>query len=189
MIKDIRNLINRIEWFGYSKKFRSIGKDSYVGIGFSINHPENITIGDHFKCGKDVRIQTWPIYHNCATGYNPELIIGSKVSLTERCFISCLNRIVIGDGTLLGSDVFVTDNSHGKNTIEEISIPPSERKLYSKGPVEIGKNVWIGKNSCVMPGVKIGDGCIVGANSVVTHDIPPYSIAVGAPAKVIRKLL
>ena len=189
MIKKVRNLINRINWHNCSKKFRSVGKDSYMGIGFSIKNPENITVGDHFKCGRDVRIQTWPYYHDKATGYTPELIIGNNVSITERCFISCLNRIVIGDGVLLGSDVFITDNSHRKNTAEEIDIAPSDRLLYSKGPVEIGKNVWIGKNSCVMPGVKIGDGCIIGANSVVTHDIPSFSIAVGAPAKIIRKLL
>ena len=188
MFRRIRNIINRIEWYICSKKFKSIGKDSFMGVGFSVNFPEYIVAGDNFKCGKDVRLQVWPIYHNRSTGYKPELIIGNGVSLTERCFISCMNRIVIGDGTLLGSDVFVTDNSHGRNTMEEADTPPGERELYSKGIVEIGRNVWVGKNTCVMPGVKIGDGCVIGANSVVTHDIPPYSIAVGAPAKAIKKI-
>lgn len=188
MFRKIRSLINRLEWYGCAKKFKNIGKDSFMGTGFSVKNPEYIVAGDNFKCGKDVRIQIWPEYHGKTTGIIPELIIGNNVSLTERCFISCMNRVVIGDGTLLGSDVFVTDNSHGRNIMKEAEIPPGKRELYSKGPVEIGKNVWIGKSACIMPGVKIGDGCIVGANSVVTHDIPSYSIAVGAPAKVISTL-
>lgn len=68
------------------------------------------------------------------------------------------------------------------------SIPYYERSMYSKGPVVIGNNVWLGNNVCVMPGVTIGDGAIIGANSVVTHDIPAYSVAAGIPAKVIKQL-
>lgn len=66
--------------------------------------------------------------------------------------------------------------------------PPVLRKLSSKGPVVIGKNCWLGRNTCIMPNVTIGDGCVIGANAVVTHNIPAYSIAVGIPAKVIRSV-
>ena len=75
---------------------------------------------------------------------------------------------------------------HGQLTFNEIQIEPVKRDLFSKGPVNIGKNVWIGRNACVMPNVKIGDYAIIGANAVVTHDIPAYAIAAGVPAKVIR---
>ena len=97
--------------------------------------------------------------------------------------------MTIGDGTLLGRGTFITDNSHGKNeSVEELRILPNNRELYSKGPVNIGRNVWTGTNVCIMPGVSIGDGAIIGANSVVTHDVPAESVAVGAPARVVRSL-
>ena len=62
------------------------------------------------------------------------------------------------------------------------------RKLLSKGPIYIGENSWIGENACIMPNVSIGKGCIIGANSVVTHNIPDYSVAVGCPAKVVKTI-
>ncbi|MDY5243429.1 MAG: acyltransferase, partial [Eubacterium sp.] len=118
-----------------------------------------------------------------------KLIIKNNVSITDRCIISAANRIEIGNGCLLGRDTFITDNSHGENiSINELNISPHERNIFSKGTVIIGDNVWTGKNVCIMPNVKIGNGAIIGANSVVTHNIPPYSVAVGSPAKVIKTI-
>ncbi|WP_443197883.1 DapH/DapD/GlmU-related protein [Pseudobutyrivibrio sp. OR37] len=65
---------------------------------------------------------------------------------------------------------------------------PNKRKIRSKGPVIIEKNAWIGRNVCIMPNVVIGEGSIVGANSVVTHDVPPYSIVGGVPARIIKEI-
>jgi acetyltransferase-like isoleucine patch superfamily enzyme len=65
---------------------------------------------------------------------------------------------------------------------------PNYRELFSKGAVYIGKNVWIGDKASIMPGVTIGEGCIVGANTVVTKDVPPYSVVVGSPAKIVKTL-
>ena len=67
-------------------------------------------------------------------------------------------------------------------------MPPAERPLSSKGRVAIGKNVWLGANVCVLPGVNIGDGVTIAAGSVVTHDIPSYSMAAGVPARIIKSL-
>ncbi len=110
-------------------------------------------------------------------------------------FIPSLNNFLggkytsIGDYLLTGPNVLITDNSHGYNqTAEELSIAPNQRPLYSKREVHIGNNVWIGQNACILPGVTIGDGVIIAANSVVTHDIPAYSIAAGSPAKVIKHI-
>lgn len=81
----------------------------------------------------------------------------------------------------------ITDHYHGNTKkLHEISaIMPNMRPLTSKGPVYIGENVWIGDGVVVLPNVTIGTGAIIGANSVVTRDIPAYSVAVGVPAKVI----
>lgn len=69
-----------------------------------------------------------------------------------------------------------------------LGIAPNKRPLYCKGPVIIGNNVWIGEKASIMPGVTIGDGVIIAANSVVTKDIPSYSLAAGIPAKIIKSV-
>ena len=97
-----------------------------------------------------------------------------------------MNRIEIGDGCLFGDNVLITDNYHGNNSKEQMSIMPIERALFSKGPVKIGNNVWVGRNVCIMPGVTIGDGAVIGANSVVTKDVESGSVVAGVPAKILN---
>lgn len=178
-------IAKQIEWNYYKKRLANIGKNSQIGQNFSIINPDGISIGDNFSGGCDIALWSWNAVN--IKGDDCKLIIKNNVSITDRCIISAANRIEIGNGCLLGRDTFITDNSHGKNiTLEELDISPHERDIYSKGTVIIGDNVWTGKNVCIMPNVKIGSGAIIGANSVVTHNIPPYSVAVGSPAKVIK---
>lgn len=195
MIEKIKKIIiypeiirNRLLWKKCKKKLKYIGKESSIGVGFVIRGEKNICIGDNFLCGKNVKLETWEYYNKKSTEMIPELIIGSNVTITDNCFISCLNKIEIGDGVLLGSNTFICDNYHGRNSVDELEIRPSMRELWSKGPVKIGKNVWVGRNVCIMPNVSIGDNSIIGANAVVTHDIPNNCIAVGIPARIIRNL-
>ena len=101
--------------------------------------------------------------------------------------MSGINKITIGNGVLVGSNCFITDNFHGYSDRKDVDIIVADREITSKGPVVIGDNVWIGRNSCIMPNVTIGKGAIIGANSVVTHDVPPYSVVAGAPARIIKK--
>lgn len=121
---------------------------------------------------------------------NPILILGKDIQLNDYVHICSLEKVEIGDGTLLASHVYISDNSHGfyKGTSEDSSpqVDPINRSYYTS-PVYIGKRVWIGEGVMVMPGVKIGDGAIIGAHSVVTTNIPDNTIAVGSPAKVIKK--
>lgn len=178
-------IAKQIEWNYYKKRLANIGKNSQIGQNFSIINPDGISIGDNFSGGCDIALWSWNAVN--IKSDDCKLIIKNNVSITDRCIISAANRIEIGNGCLLGRDTFITDNSHGKNiTLEELDISPHERDIYSKGTVIIGDNVWTGKNVCIMPNVKIGSGAIIGANSVVTHNIPPYSVAVGSPAKVIK---
>jgi acetyltransferase-like isoleucine patch superfamily enzyme len=98
-----------------------------------------------------------------------------------------VNKIIIGNNLLTGKWVTITDNAHGTTDKEALLSPPIERLLSSKGPVIIGNNVWIGDKATILPGVTIGDGAIIGANAVVTKDVPPYSVVVGNPARIIKK--
>lgn len=180
-------VIKAIEWQFIKKKLGEVKENAKIGLNFSIVGPENISLGENFSGGDYVSLWTWSTYNGEERVMNPSLLIGDNVTITNNCVITCANRIEIGDGTLLGRGTFITDNSHGKNSnFDELKIPPNKRKLYSKGPVQIGKNVWTGTNVSIMPGVSIGDGAIIGANSVVTHDVPAACIAVGAPAKVVK---
>ena len=81
----------------------------------------------------------------------------------------------------------IIDHSHGNNVYRELLIHPAKRNLYSKGTIRIKDRVWIGEQVLILPDVTIGEGAVIGAGSVVTKDIPPYCVAVGNPAKVIKK--
>lgn len=162
-----------------SKNLKSCGRNLYVKRKIFLFNPNCIQIGD------DVRIHKNAIL--AAHAKNAELIIGNGVIIGELCHITCLSRVIIQDGVLLGKKCIITDNSHGEVNKESLeSIPPNKRPLVSPGDVMIEKNVWLGDNVVVLPGVTIGEGCVVGASAVVTKSLPPYSVSVGNPAKVIK---
>lgn len=183
----INKVIKNIKWEIAKKKMKYAGNNSKVGLDFSVAGYKYISIGNNFRGGKHIIIDAIDKYNGKPTGYIPNLCIGNNVTLTNDCYISCCNEVNIGDGCLFGANTFVCDNSHGNLSKEEQSIIPAKRTLFSKGPVHIGRNVWVGKNVCIMPGVTIGDYAVIGANSVVTHDVEQGSIVAGAPARVIRK--
>ncbi len=188
IIEKMIGLWNHAMWKLVKRKFGSIGKNCYACKGFLFTGMENIHIGDNFIAGKNLSIETWNSYRGKKTGYHAQVHIGNNVTFADNCYISCMNHVQVKDGVLFGSHVFISDNMHGSSTIQELDIPPAERKLVSKGAVSIGRNVWIGRNVCVMPNVIIGDYAVVGANSVVTHDVPAKAIVAGVPAKVIRMI-
>lgn len=117
------------------------------------------------------------------------LLIGKNCELGDMVHIVAHERVQIGDDCLFASKIFISDTEHGNYSgsglQSGLETPPRARKLITK-PVKIGNRVWLGENVCILSGVKLGDGCIIGANSVVTRDIPPGTIAVGIPAKVIK---
>lgn len=152
---------------------------------FYVRGHKYIKIGKHFFADTGFRIECWDYYRG--RSYKPSIIIGDNVCFNYRCHIGAIEKVWIGDNVLVGSQVLITDHSHGQLTREGLSIPPAKRELYSKGPVIIGDNVWIGEGACILPNVTIGNNCVIGANSVVTKDVPPFSIVGGNPAKIIRR--
>lgn len=120
--------------------------------------------------------------------YEPEIVIGNDCNIGEFCHITAINRITIGDGLLTGRFVYIGDNAHGGLSLEEADAPPARRHLTSKGEIRIGRNVWIGDKVSIFGGVTIGDNVIIGAGSIVTHDIPSNCMAAGVPARIVNKL-
>lgn len=122
--------------------------------------------------------------------FSKKLIIGKNCKMGDNVHIVANEKVVIGDNCLMASKIFISDTSHGeysKATIDSSpDVPPDDRPLYMK-PISIGTNVWIGENVCILLGAKIGNGCIIGANSVVNRDIPDNCIAAGSPARVIKQ--
>ena len=116
---------------------------------------------------------------------NGHLKIGDGVAINQGVFISCFDSIEIGDHTGIGNGSFISDGMRGFNLSPT---PFMRQQIWSKGPVRIGSNCWIGVNCVITSGVTIGDWCIIGANSVVTRDVPSGTIVGGVPARVIREL-
>ena len=181
-MKKVSKAINRIRWILSSKTLKHIGDNSHVEENFSVIGGQFIDIGNDFSSGKNLKIHAFEIDDS----RKPRIVIGNNVTMTDNCYLSAAGEIKIGDGTLLGENTFICDNFHGGNTLKELKTPPNKRKITYKGSVDIGKNVWIGRNVCVMPGVSIGEESVIGANAVVTHSIPAHCIAAGVPAKVIK---
>lgn len=164
-------------------RFKQFGERSLLASNQLIIHPENITIGANSSIQRYCVLETCPVKSN-----KPNLVIGNNVSIGEYSHITCANSIKIGNGVLTGRFILITDNAHGTNNLADLDIPPLKRSVYSKGTIEIEDNVWLGDKVTILPGVKIGKGSVIAANAVVTKNIPPYSIAGGCPAKIIKKI-
>lgn len=120
----------------------------------------------------------------------PILKFGDNVQLNDYVHICALNSVIIGNDVLMASHVYISDNSHGAykgNKNDSSPLTPPIQRDYLTAPVEIGDRVWIGEGVMILPGVKIGEGTIIGAHSVVSKNIPANTIAVGSPAKVVKK--
>ncbi len=107
--------------------------------------------------------------------------LGESVGFNFGCYVNGFGGLSIGDRTIVGPYTMI----HTANHEMEVDRPIPEQG-WSLGPVTLGNDCWIGMGVCILPGVTIGDGCVIGAGSVVTHDLEPYSVAVGNPAKPIR---
>ncbi|OXA92261.1 hypothetical protein B0A66_10510 [Flavobacterium hercynium] len=169
-----------------------ISSDIKVGDDFFVSSPlylvggRNILIGNNVRIDERLRLDA--IEEFDGDKFKPEICIGDNVSIQKDCHIGAINKIFIGNNVLIASKVYISDHSHGKINSEAILLAPAQRKLFSKGPVIIEDNVWLGEGVVVLPGVTIGENSIVGANAVVTRSMPKNSVVGGNPAKIIREI-
>ncbi|MDE7180988.1 MAG: acyltransferase [Muribaculaceae bacterium] len=168
------------------KGCRKIGRDVNVGENIVTYGLEHVEIGDSFTCGDRLKIRTFARWN--VNLYTPSIRIGRNVRIESDCHISAINSIIIEDNVLIASFVYISDHSHGFVSGEELDEAPFERPLYSKGPVRIGRNVWIGEKAVILPGVTVGEGAIIGASAVVSRDVPARCVVAGNPARIIREL-
>ncbi len=113
-----------------------------------------------------------------------KVTIGDRVFFQHHCHISVHEELTIGDYSIFGEGVSIHDETHVVTTGSD---PIQDRGLLAK-PISIGRNVWVGAKATILGGVHIGDNAVIGANAVVTHDVPAYTIVGGVPARVIRKI-
>ena len=170
----------------FEKECASCGRNPRVYSPIGIKGLCYFTIGDDFKIDYHSIIEAWDKHGN--QSFTPRVRVGNNVSLGKNCHIGSINSIIIEDNVLMGSNVMIIDHNHGSIDYSDLSIPPRLRPLSSNGPIHICKNVWIGEKVSILSGVTIGENSIIGANSVVTKDIPSNVVACGIPAKVIKKI-
>jgi acetyltransferase-like isoleucine patch superfamily enzyme len=162
----------------HSHRMSGCGAESLINGPFRMDGAEFIQLGE-----KSILLARSWLYCRPLEGGPGWLRIGNRCVLGYNNHISSVRDVVIEDDVLTANNVYISDNLH---TYEDIETPIIQQSVRFKRGVRIGRGSWIGENVCVI-GAKIGRNCVIGANSVVTRDIPDYSVAVGAPAKVIRQ--
>lgn len=159
-----------------------LGKDSFILPPYRIINSKRLFIGENTRIGKYAFII-------CVTGYNekkynPIIEIGSNVSIGHDCVISSTTNITIEDNVLISQRVLITDTLHG---YEDVNISIIDQDLTKCKPVIIERDSFVGVNGVILPGVRIGKHAVIGAGSVVTRDVAPYTVVAGNPARPIKR--
>ncbi len=123
------------------------------------------------------------IHESCIFNHNANICFGNNISIQRNCSFSGHGGITIGNGTIIAHDVEIFSGEHNYNSEDLNYLPFDERFVYEK--VEIGEYVWIGSHVVILPGIKIGNGAVVGVGSIVTKDVPELAIVGGNPAKIL----
>ena len=183
----------------YAYRYRGIGfkgKNVVLEEGIKLTNRHNIHLGNNVRIGRFTKLMASSQHASIKIGnntrihdfcvllaYDGYIEFGENCSLHEFSLIAGNGGVKIGNWVRIASGVKIYAAQH---IFKERDIPIYKQGIEGKGVV-IEDDVWIGTNAIVLDGVKIGKGSIIGAGAVVTRDIPPYSVAVGVPAKVIGK--
>lgn len=159
--------------------FASFGSGSRIMLPFRAGNPQKVVVGRHVLIGPS----SWFMVPRLdAPG--PVIFLHDRVRMNQTS-ITAVQEVVIEEAVELARGVYISDHMHG---FDDPDVPIRDQPLQRVAPVRIGRGAWLGQNVVVMPGVTIGAGAIVGANSVVTRDVPARTVAVGAPARVLREV-
>lgn len=166
----------------YGFKLANHPKHLVVREGVKFIHPEHITVGEHCDIAQGVVFA--PLHSHHGTLYPSKISIGNNVHFGGHDRIASMNSVVIEDDVLFAAFVHITDHSH---EYRDVGLPIRSQGVFSKGPVTIKRGAWLAFGCHVLSGVTVGECAVVAANSVVTKDVPAYSVVAGNPAKVIAR--
>lgn len=174
--------------------FATRGSGLVIDLPREIGHPERIHIGRDVKLGPNsvLKVKTrnpgsWlrhPEGDHVEQVFDAVLRIGNRVTATAALQVTVYSSVTIEDDVMFAANVFVADGTHARTRGD---VPYKFQGIDPIAPVTIRQGAWIGQNVVVMPGVTIGVCALVGSNSVVSEDVPDGAIAVGAPARVVRR--
>ncbi|WP_045276746.1 acyltransferase [Microbacterium terrae] len=160
--------------------FAEFGDRSRIMLPFRSGNPHMVSVGRQVLIGPSSWFMVPRLDHP-----GPVIHLHDRVRMNQTS-ITAVQEVVIEEAAELARGVYISDHMHG---FDDPDLPIRDQDLVRVAPVRIGRGAWLGQNVVVMPGVTIGAGAVVGANSVVTRDIPARTVAVGAPARVIRELV
>lgn len=181
MFSRIYNAIEHRIWYILSKpKFKRLGRRVFFYKPMLLT-PSFITANDNVFVHFNARIEGIKLYEGIK--YNPEIILDDNCTIQQNIHITCAKHIYIGKDTAIAANVTITDIHH---PYEDLSLPIEKQKLIVS-PVSIGDECKIYNNAVILPGTIIGKHCTIGANSVVSGNIPDYSVVVGIPARIIKR--
>jgi len=164
-----------------SSQFKEMGAGARISPPFRFYGLNQMSLGECAMINRDCWIQTIP---GGERGNEAKLVIRSHADIGMGASISAAHKVIIGEYALLARNVYISDHAHAFGNIE---MPIVYQGINGIAPVVIGKHTWLGQNVVVLPGVTIGERCVIGANSVVKSSIPDFSVAVGAPARVVKR--
>lgn len=163
----------------FAREFADYGADAYVLMPDAIAGPENITIGRDVVIGSHVYLAA----RSLEAGAAVSLTIGDGCRLGRFNHIHATRRIDIGPRVLTGPNVYIADNTH---TFEDPDVAIFDQPVAQLGEVSIGAGTWIGHGASVI-GARIGRNCVIGASALVRSDVPDHCMAVGAPARIVKR--
>lgn len=176
----LNRIFRRIQIKKDLRKFKSVGKNFIITPPYILRGADKINIADNVTLLPGLRMAAFYDKVNCSCS----ITIGSGCYFCYRLTLLAGAEIDIGENVLIGSDVSIISYNHG--ICPESNIPYKDQKLIPES-IKIGDNCWIGDKVVITAGSVIGKGCVIGAGSVVTKEIPDFCIAVGSPARVIKK--
>jgi acetyltransferase-like isoleucine patch superfamily enzyme len=164
----------------YNKmRFGHFGKNALIPISVKLDGSKRVFVGNNVIVSSYGWLAAVPHTGN----KNCELTIGEGTYIGRFCHIYCTSKIAIGDKVLVADKVYISDNLHGYKDIER---PILEQQVIQASEVSIGDGAWLGENVCVI-GASVGKQSVIGANAVVTSNIPDYCVAIGIPARIVKR--
>ena len=162
-----------------SPAFAAFGRRSVLEPPLRLQGERRIAIGSGVFVGANSWLQT------VAPGAEIAIVIGDGTSIAGNCVISAARSVVLGRKVLVARGVYISDHSHA---FDDPTLAVLDQGIDGVKPVEIGDGAWLGENVVIAPGVTIGKGAVVGANAVVLESVPDFTVAVGIPARVVRRI-